>query len=63
MSLRPAISTEAHRLNAYGDSSGQLHIAPQDGDLIDDHGDQQEILTDDDTDEEDEDDLADLSEG
>lgn len=65
MSLRPAISTEAHRLNAYGDSSGQLHIAPQDGDfsggLDHDIGGDQEILTEDDTDEEEDDDLADLS--
>lgn len=64
MSLRPAISTEAHRLNAYGDSSGQLHIAPQDGDFSHhdlDAGDQ-EILTEDDSEEEDDDDLGDLSE-
>lgn len=63
VSLRPAISTEAHRLNAYGDSSGQLHIAPQDGDFSTDNdaGDQ-EILTDDDTEEDDDDDLGDLSE-
>ena len=64
MSLRPAISTEAHRLNAYGDSSGQLHIAPQDGDYNHDdlNGGDQEILTEDDTEEEDDDDLGDLSE-
>lgn len=64
VSLRPAISTEAHRLNAYGDSSGQLHIAPQDGDysgMDDPHV--QDILTEDDTEEDEEDDLAELSEG
>lgn len=61
VSLRPAISTEAHRLNAYGDSSGQLHIAPQDGDFsIDDHG--GDILSEDETEEDDDDDLAELSE-
>jgi hypothetical protein len=63
VSLRPAISTEAHRLNAYGDSSGQLHIAPQDGDFgaHDDMGGDQEILTEDESDGDD-DDLGDLSE-
>ncbi|KLT38355.1 hypothetical protein CC85DRAFT_316205 [Cutaneotrichosporon oleaginosum] len=62
VSLRPAISTEAHRLNAYGDSSGQLHIAPQDGDFsMEDHG--GDIMTEDDTEEEEDDDLAELSEG
>ncbi|BEI94607.1 uncharacterized protein CcaverHIS019_0701790 [Cutaneotrichosporon cavernicola] len=62
VSLRPAISTEAHRLNAYGDSSGQLHIAPQDGDFsMDDHG--GDVLTEDETEEEEDDELAELSEG
>ncbi|ORY35573.1 RFX DNA-binding domain-domain-containing protein [Naematelia encephala] len=33
VALRPAIRTEAERLNDYGDSSGQWHVAPQDGSM------------------------------
>lgn len=64
VSLRPAISTEAQRLNAYGDSSGQLHIAPPDGDFGAEDVGEQEVLTEDDSkDEDDEDDFSHLSEG
>lgn len=64
VSLRPAISTEAQRLNAYGDSSGQLHIAPPDGDFGSEDAGEQEVLTEDDSKEDDdEDDIGHLSEG
>lgn len=64
VSLRPAISTEAQRLNAYGDSSGQLHIAPPDGDFGSEDAGEQEVLTEDDSKEDDDDDdIGHLSEG
>nr|ODN91645.1 hypothetical protein L204_05632 [Cryptococcus depauperatus CBS 7855] len=33
VSIRPAIQIEAERLNAYGDSSGAWHVAPEDGSM------------------------------
>ncbi|KAK4689434.1 hypothetical protein P7C73_g678, partial [Tremellales sp. Uapishka_1] len=33
VSIRPAIRIEAERLNEYGDSSGQWHVAPEDGSM------------------------------
>ncbi|ORX37737.1 hypothetical protein BD324DRAFT_623092 [Kockovaella imperatae] len=63
VSLRPAIRTEAERLNNYGDSSGQRHVALGDGpvaDLLDDFSNSQDgsyEMNDEGDEEDDEDDL------